>query len=194
MSDIEDKKLLSVLSGEEALVVLNVLVDRDPVLAAVVLQEVKEVLNRPSVIKEVSDKVYRAIYSLQIEDCWNRSGGQMGGGYNEPSEVAHEMVEEVIDRFLLQLKKYRATSSFDLEVEYLKGIMLGLYKADHDTTMDLSELLDDSCYIHASNLIYDWKELHKGGDEYTTSLMKFISESCPDWDTFAEDLYWLGVK
>lgn len=192
MSDKEDKDLLRIVSGDEALRVLISLVQRDPVIAAVVLQEVKDLLAKSHSVEEVSDDVYGAIGSLEIDECYARVRSQRGGSYLYPAEIAYEMLEEVMDNFATKLHSYRESSFHSSEVEYLKGILLGLYRGENDSLIELSELLDDSFSIYANNLIYAWKKLHPHGDEYTTNLGNFIKESCPLWNSFYEELYWLG--
>jgi len=183
-----EKDFLSVLSGEEALNVLYTLVKRDPVLAAVVMQHVQEVLGRSTVIGEVSESVYVTLNNLSMGECYNRAGNMHGGMYYDVDDASYEMFYEAMDEYLTQLKKYYDAAKPLLAIQYLKGIILGLYNYENNPLNEMYEVLYETIYTCVDNLISDWNTLYSKNDDNSVSLKAFLKEHCPDWTSIQEEL------
>ena len=67
-----------------------------------------------------------AIRSLDLDDLESRAG-RHSWGYTEPSEAAGELLQEVVDPFLEDLKRRMDLGLVAEAMEVCKGILLGLY-------------------------------------------------------------------
>jgi hypothetical protein len=185
----EDMELLYLLHGDEALSVLNALVKRDPILAAVVMQEVRDVLHRPSVIEEVAESVYRVLHTLTIEECFSITREQRYGTYYEVGEVAYMMFREALKEFTYTLKTYHEAKQPKLATEYFKGILMGLYRYEqHPLDGQFFDTLDETLPNYVQDRLDEWNDIHPKDDEYTVSLKTFAKEHCEDWSFIQEEL------
>lgn len=96
--------LLDSINPSDALYVLKVLMNGDSILSDKVFQILME---RVSEIEsdEIALDVYYTLEQLEVEELWDRSG-KTRYGYVDPSEEAWVMLEEVIEPFVSEMKKY----------------------------------------------------------------------------------------
>lgn len=78
--------LLSNLTGEQALDVLQRLAGGKGAIAEAILTEAKCVLTAVDV-EDVADEVFMQLDGIVVEDCWDRAGRHQGG-YTSPEEAA----------------------------------------------------------------------------------------------------------
>jgi len=64
-------------------------------------------------VEDIADWVFYELDSLEVEDVWCQSGSTRYG-YVDPNEKAWEMLEDAIEYYLVELKKYQ---ELDLEEE-----------------------------------------------------------------------------
>jgi hypothetical protein len=83
----------------------------------VVLLEVKNLLMAVDE-DETADEVFCVLDSIDVQDCWDRSGSSRHG-YTEPSEAAVELVEEELQPFYDQAKRYRELGMAEQETTNL---------------------------------------------------------------------------
>ena len=93
------------LGGEQAIQMLALLADKDDSPAEEIAKISAQIYCNISVEKTVSS-VYRSLDGIAIEDCWDASGRQRGGGYRDEFDVAYDMISEVFSPYLHQIEEY----------------------------------------------------------------------------------------
>ena len=85
------------LTAEQALDVVKRLSEKGGEIGEALLAEAKNLLTAVDV-DETADGVFCVLDSIDVQDCWDRSGSSRHG-YTEPSEAAVELVEEELQPF-----------------------------------------------------------------------------------------------
>jgi hypothetical protein len=85
-------------------------------------------LVRDSDFATVADEVEHDLRALDIDDLNDRAGSHRNG-YTEPTEAAWELLQEVIDPFLENMRRQLELRLDAEALEMCKGIVLGLYRA-----------------------------------------------------------------
>lgn len=168
------------LSGRQALYVLYVLAEKNTTFATAIMEETKKVLFRPIQIEKVADSVCATLNGIPVEDCWDASGKQRDG-YHDITEVAYEMLHDALQEFVAEVEKYHRVGRCDLEVAYLQGFILGLYKFDMHPTTDFYDYIQDDVLSFADELKDDWEKLHPELLSEKKALYAFFEKSCPKW-------------
>ncbi len=177
MSMKEAKEIINVLDSNQAFQVLRNLATKNAKFASAILKEAKEILYADVVIEEVGEDLFYALSNLTIEECYSRAGKQRDGSYCDIGDTAYEMFEVAMEDYLTQLKKYHDAAKPLLAGEYLKGILIGLYKYDLLQNKEIDDLLDDNIVDLAQYLIIKWKNHYPIDEELNKSLIKLAKES-----------------
>jgi len=180
------------LSGRQALYVLYVLAEKNTTFATAIMEEAKKVLFRPIQIEKVADHVCATLNGIPVEDCWDASG-QQRDGYHDITEVAADMLHEALSSFILEVGKYHRIGRCDLEIAYIQGFILGLYKFDMHPETDFHVYVEDNICFLATELVTNWIKQHPSLAKDKKALFAFIEESCPKWEFLEnKNLYYQG--
>lgn len=106
-------------------------------------------------ISEISDEVFSDLDFIDVEDLWDRSGSHRDG-YTEPGEAAFEMIEEVIEPHLEQMKRLRSLGMFHEEMLYCIGVLSGLYAFEDEATTEFKDWAVDMAGELASQILAEW--------------------------------------
>jgi len=183
----EQLKYIEALSWEAAVKILldlckdGVIAERISAMAKTSLAEVDADV--------IADEVFRSLNSIQVEDLWNNSGKTFGG-YNEPTEVAFEMLEDEVRYYVRKMEQYNGLCMKAEEKEYCKGIISGLLKYGQDGNNEFHDWCPDDTYTIAENIIYDWKNNHTAEEieELQTVYDSFFSGDSHEDDKIIWDL------
>ena len=118
--------VLEKLDAAESASVLKALVDHHPELRSEAEALAREVLGEVSLFS-VADDVEDAVLQFDYDDLNSRAGSH-SGGYVEPTEVAWELLEEAVEPFVSQMKRYLELGLEEQSREVCQGILLGLYR------------------------------------------------------------------
>jgi len=169
------------LSGEQALQVLQILANRNAEFAKEIA-EVSALVFCDVSVEDVASSVFDALNELSVEDCWDASGRQRGGGYRDEFDVANEMVEEAFSPFTHQINMFHQTGEHVSEQIYIQGVLLGLYQFKMESTSDFSEnYAEDYPESFESDILATWKKRHPDDTSGLQVLHEFLEEHCPDW-------------
>jgi len=175
------KNIIDNISPDEALEVLRTLVHEDPNLVDKIEKIVNELLS--SVVPdEIASEVYWELDNIDVEELWGRSG-RTQYGYVEPQEMASQMMEEALEPFLEQLKRYRKLSFSKAAKNVCLGIMKGLYQFEMESTSDFKDWAVDEPAECAVSVLEEWK----GEEQMKEDLLEieeFIKQSLPNWHRF----------
>ena len=100
------QEIIGQLSPNDALAVLKALAREDEALAARIVEIAPAYLSEVDP-GEVAFDLYDELNALEVEEVWDRAGPTRRG-YVDPGEAAGQMVEEIIDPYLEELRKYQA--------------------------------------------------------------------------------------
>ena len=126
--------IIDQLSPEEALEVLKALIREDESLVNKIEPIAHEILSDIDK-EEIASAVYLELDSLDVEELWDRSG-RTRHGYVEPHEMASEMIDEVLEPFLENLKRYNQLPFREQSKSMCMGIIKGLYQFDKESQND----------------------------------------------------------
>ena len=122
----KENSVLERLAPGESQVVLHRLLATHPDLRAEAEQIARGLLGEIS-FESVADDVEHAFRSLDLGDLGSRAGRHYGG-YTSPSEAAWELLQEVADPFLEDMKRRRELGLEAEAIEICRGLLLGLYR------------------------------------------------------------------
>jgi len=166
------------LTAEQAFEVVKRLSEKGGQIREVVLLEVKNLLMAVDV-DETAGEVFCVLDSIDVQDCWDRSGSSRHG-YTEPSEVAVELVEEELQPFYDQAKTYRELGMPEQETTYCMGVILGIYRYEHESKSEFRKWCVDVPLECAGYLLDIWRERNEGTAS-AEAMDEFIRHRCPKW-------------
>ena len=177
-------EVLSKLTGSQALHVLQCMAANDPGLARVIEAEAKRLLMAVNV-DGTAEEVFDALDAIDVQDCWDRAGPRRDG-YTSPDEAAGVIIEEALQPFVDQAKRYHDLGMLDQEQDYCAGIILGLYRYEKESKSEFREWSADIPTDLAGWVLDTWEE--RNPDKTTRDTMDtFIRERCPDWAKYMNE-------
>ena len=116
--------ILQALRGNDALVILRRLADRDPEWARVIETMAKDLLSAVDA-GDVAADVLAELESLRVEDVWDRAGPRHDG-YSDPGEVAAEMIEKTLEPYADEIEHLVGLGMHVQSDGLFRGILRGL--------------------------------------------------------------------
>lgn len=166
------------LNPREAQEILLRLWDRGGSIKNAIAEEIDQYLGNVDV-EEVAKRVFSDLDLLTREDLWGRSGAT-AHGYNDPADVAWEMVEEVIVQYLAEIDRYWQVGKKEEAIRCCLGVLAGIYDFEMQSDSNFKEWAQDDpreafAWVHG-----EW--IRKYRDEQLTSrLQNEIAARCPEW-------------
>ena len=164
---------LGVLTGEEAQQVLRELLSSRPDLIPDAQRTANALLATVS-FTDVAENVFGALMALDLDDL---DAGPRPGGYVEPSEAAWEAIEKAVTPYVHDLERRVKLGREDEAVEVCKGIVFGLYRAEH-TGFELLEYAEDRPSELAAHVVDIWRRRRR----MDTLPSDFVEKFTPDWE------------
>lgn len=166
------------LTPEQALEVVMRLSDKGDALGDAVVAEARNVLSEID-LHEIADDVFFVLDSVDAQDFWNRAGNSRDG-YTSPDEAAVELIDEELQPFVDQARRYHDLGMIEQEATYCRGVILGIYRYAHESTSEFRNWAVDIPIDCAGALLTEWRE--RGQDSISIAAMdEFIRDRCPDW-------------
>jgi hypothetical protein len=177
--------LLEKLDGAESASVLKALVDQHPELRSEAEALGKEVLGEVSLFS-VADDVENAALQFDYDDLNSRAGSH-SWGYVEPTEAAWELLEEAVEPFVSEMKRYLDLGLEEQSREVCQGILLGLYRVQDGQSNDVLGWAEDFPGEAAANALEVWmsasgREGALEGRKPRRLSSEFVREHLPNWD------------
>ena len=166
------------LTAERALRIVRQLSRRGGEIGEAVRAEVMDVLTGVD-WDETAEEVFCALDSLDVEDCWDRSG-RSRDGYTSPDEAAAEMIEAELQPFCDQLERYQKLGMIEQESTYCMGVIFGLYRFERKSESEFRDWSVDIPAEFARDLLDLWLQRNREGARID-AMHDFIREHCPDW-------------
>lgn len=171
-------KILDQITAEDAFAILRTLVEEDEGVRKRTEKIAREHL-RGVEVDNVASEVYLGLNNIEVEDLWAQSG-RTRYGYVDPYERAWEMLEEVLESFMEELRKYQKLGMDKEAKTYLTGILKGIYRFEKESTSEFSEWVVDAPEEYFELILDEWRK----GRENQGDIMKiedFVRENMPDW-------------
>jgi hypothetical protein len=170
--------IIARLSSGDALAILKVLARKDETLAAHIAEIALARLGDID-LEEVAFALYEELNALEVEEGWDRAG-RTRHGYVEPIEVADEMVGVVIAPYLEELQKCQTLEMNEQANRMCMGLLLGLYKFEHESTNEFTDWAGDAPTAFAEEVVSVWKDGRPSQSDIKV-LRKFIEEALGRW-------------
>lgn len=180
MCDVIDK--LTPAQAKEVVIRLSQAGDE---IRKVVVAEALNVLNEID-LDDIADEVFLILNSIDVQDCWDRSGGSRDG-YTSPDEAAQEIIEEELQAHFDQVQRYHELNMPDQEATYCMGVILGMYRFEHEFKSEFKEWSTDIPADCVEFLLRTWGKRQQETAR-TDAMLKFIGDRCPAWARIAARL------
>jgi len=163
---------LDVLTGDEAQIVLKDLLSSRPDLISDARRAANALLATVS-FADVAADVFGALQALDLDDL---DAGPRPGGYVEPSEAAWNVIEQGVTPHFHDLERRVKLRHEDEALEVCKGIVLGLYRAEH-RGFELFEFAEDCSSELAGRAAEIWRRRRRD----RTLPSNFVEKYTPNW-------------
>jgi hypothetical protein len=170
--------MISKLTREQAVKIIERLDRQGGKLREAVLTETMNVLTEID-LDATADEVAAVLESIDVRDCWDRSGGSRYG-YTSPDEAASELIEEELQPFIDQVEHYHEMGLPEQETVYCMGVILGLYRYERESKSEFRQWCEDIPAEYGGVLLDKWRERSPGGPSIDT-MHEFIRARCPEW-------------
>ncbi len=171
-------EIINHLSPTDALSILKTLAANDDQLARRIARIALDRLSQVDP-EEVAAFVYDALNFLEVEELWDRSGSTRHG-YVEPGEAADQMIDEVLEPFLAELKKYQQLGLPVQARQLCMGLLTGLHRFNDESTSQFKEWAPDAPAIFSEAVIDAWRE-GKPGRADRKAVRAFLEEELGIW-------------
>jgi hypothetical protein len=174
----------SKLTAKQALKIVERLSRRGGKLREAVVAEARNILTEID-LDDLADEVFIALDSINVQDCWDRSGSSRYG-YTSPDEAATEIIEGALQPFFDQVERYHQLGMPEQEATYCMAVIFGIYRYERESKSEFREWSVDIPVECAGFLLDDWRKRNRG--KASINMMhEFIRERCPEWDKWLKD-------
>lgn len=170
-------KLLSLITAEDAKMILKELVSEDPRIVLQVKRIADELFKKVD-IDEVAEEIFYYLNSIEIEEIWDRSGSTRHG-YVDPSDEAWEMFGETLESYQSELKKYQSLSLNKAALVYCKGILKGICKFQKESNSEYKDWCEDAPREYFHRVLDEWKKDCKN-EKQLAEMKAFVKSSFPE--------------
>jgi hypothetical protein len=149
-------KVLDILNDEEIRLILKTLC-KEPDIA----KKVEFIANQNVCeinIEKIANDVFFALNSLDVEDLWFNSGAQIGGGYEDPIDVACQMVDDILCPFDERISNYSKLRLNNEAKLYCMGVLKGIMQYTQNSESKFKDWAADYPETCFENTLTKWKE------------------------------------
>jgi hypothetical protein len=172
------------LTAEQALEIVERLARKGGDIREAIVAEAMKVLTQFS-LDDVVEKVFDALDLIDVQDCWDKSGGSRNG-YTSPDEAALDIIEEELQPFFDQVERYHELGMIEREATYCMAVILGVYRFEHESKSEFKKLAEDIPAECAGNLFEEWRTRNPA-QAGIDAMHAFIRERCPKWASWLRE-------
>ena len=174
MTPSKNKAFLQSLSADEASHIFKTMLDDDPALVKKAYAIAVEMVSNVSV-DDISDDVYHALDSLDIDDLY-RSSGKTRHGYVDPTDRAGEMFEEALSSFIYDMEQNQKRGLPSTAKAYCIGIIKGLLRYKEGNSSEVSDWVPDAPDESIITVVEEWKKSNPSDDDIA-EVMHLIGDN-----------------
>jgi hypothetical protein len=119
------------LTPEQAMKIVERLARKGGKIREAVVTEAMNVLTEID-LAGTAEEVFDSLDSIDVQDCWDRSGASRDG-YTSPDEAAAQIIDEELQPFLDQVERYHELGMFEQETAHCMGVILGIYRYERES-------------------------------------------------------------
>lgn len=175
---IDPIKVIEQLSPSEALDILKVLAEGDEAIAARIAEIATERMSQVDP-DAVAFELYTELSLLEVEEVWDRAGPSRHG-YVHPTEAADEMVQEIMEPYLDEIRKLHRLKMNWQANRLCMGLLLGLYQFEQESDSEFLDWAPDVLSSFAWTVLDTWKEGQPSQDD-VGALRAFIEDRLGGW-------------
>ena len=148
--------ILHALRGDDALVILRRLADRDPKWAKVIETMAKDLLSTVDA-DDVAAEVLAELESLSVEDVWDRAGPRRDG-YSDPGDVAAEMIDEALAPYVHESERLIGLGMQVPADGLFRGLLRGIYDFGTAAATPFRDEAADSVKDRFGAALLNWRK------------------------------------
>ncbi|MFI5461729.1 MAG: hypothetical protein ACHRXM_40610 [Isosphaerales bacterium] len=176
--------VVSKLTPDQALKIVERLSQKGSKIREVVLAEAIGVLTEID-LDGTADEVFVALDSIDVQDCWDHSGGSRDG-YTSPDEAAAQIIDQELQPFLDQVERYNELGMLEQEAACCAGVILGIYRYERESKLEFRAWSADVSSECAGLLLDSWQKRTRERARIN-AMHKFVRERCPEWARWLKD-------
>lgn len=177
--------ILQALRGDDALVILRRLTDRDPEWARVIETMARDLLSAVAA-GDVAAEVLAELESLSVEDVWDRAGPRHDG-YSDPGEVAAEIIDKAIEPYADEIERLICLGMQVQADGLFRGILRGLYDFGTAPPTPFRDQAADSVEEQFGADLLNWRN-RLPNHATRPRLDAFLAQFCPKWADWASEM------
>jgi hypothetical protein len=177
--------VLQALRGDDALVILRRLADRDPEWASAIETIAKDLLSAVDA-DDVAAEVLAELDSLSVEDVWDRAGPRRDG-YSDPGEVAAEMIDRALEPYADEIEHLIGLGMQVQADGLFRGILRGLYDFGSAPATPFRDEAADSVEERFGADLLNWRN-RLPSHATRPRLDAFLAQFCPKWADWASEM------
>jgi len=173
--------LLDRLSSEEAVAVLQHLLDKHPELRSEGEQFATKLVSSSS-IEDIARDVHCRITSIEL-DALNERAGAHSWGYVEPGQAAIDLLEEALDDLVEDMKRNAELGLASSAEAVCVGIVEGLYQARNTQSDGALGWASDFPGEEAAHVVAEFLRACRPAARMAVhkSLMETLAKRVPEW-------------
>ncbi|MBP7960849.1 MAG: hypothetical protein KBG20_11220 [Caldilineaceae bacterium] len=172
------RQIIKSLSPADAQAVLRILANADEKIAKRIADIATTYLSEVD-LEDIAAAIYDDLDLLQVEEVWDRAGDTRDG-YVETDEAAYQMIEEVLEPYLEELRKYQQLNMPRQALHLCMGLLKGLWLFEQESTSEFKNWAADAPLGFAEEVIIAWKSEIPAGDEIL-AFKEFIAGPLGGW-------------
>jgi hypothetical protein len=166
------------LTPEQALEVLKRLSEKGGDLGEVVLREAKDLLSETDP-DQTAEEVFFALDTIEVQDCWDRSG-RSRDGYTSPDEAAVQIIEEELQPFFwIKSSDITSWGCPSRRQPTPWGSFWESIAMSRSPRPEFKDWAGDTPGECAGYVMANWRERHQGTARQEAAY-SFLSECCPE--------------
>jgi hypothetical protein len=129
--------------------------------------------------EEIAETLRYELERLTPEEVWDRAGNTRYG-YEETGEAAEQMIDEVLEPYLEEMRKYHKTGLNREAQQMCQGLLLGFNDFEHQSKTEFKDWAVDAPHAFAQEVLTVWRE---GEVEMQNrkEMQAFIDEELGGW-------------
>lgn len=172
------RQIIQNLSPADGLAILKILANADEQIAVRIGEVATTYLSEVDP-EDVAGGLYEELDSLQVEEVWDRAGSTRHG-YMEPYEAAYQMIEEILDPYFADLRKYQQLNMPRQAMHLCMGLLQGFYLFEHESTSEFKNWATDAPLDFAQEVVAAWKAEFPSADD-VLAVKEFIAGTLGIW-------------
>lgn len=166
------------LSPSDALAILNILVKEEEQVASRIAEIASMYLAEVD-SEDIAFSIQDEMNHLEVEEVWYRAG-HTRHGYVDIADAAGQMIEEILEPYLQELKKYHQLEMSREAMLMCKGLLKGLYLFERESTSEFKDWAVDAPIIFAEEVVIAWQSGQPSSDDIS-AMKGFISDELGGW-------------